>query len=202
MECSIIAHREKDFHKIIQMDGLEPEDIMQSLNLKDNIHNVFKAGQGAGASGSFFFFSHDNKLIIKTMRGSERWNAQEILKESITHYQKTQNNSILARIYGMFTIKTDSFTTVDFIVMQNTVQLANKYNPKLIFDIKGNTRKRMLKIGAKDSNFWTKKLDYKGVLRDLNFLQIDRDLENQLIKLSQNEVNKINDIIKKDCRLL
>ena len=59
MKCSIIAHQEKEFHAILQLDGYEPEDFMESLNLKDNIQNVFKAGQGAGESGSFFFFSKD-----------------------------------------------------------------------------------------------------------------------------------------------
>jgi hypothetical protein len=32
---------------------------------------VFKAGEGAGRSGSFFFFSHDRKFIIKTMTKHE-----------------------------------------------------------------------------------------------------------------------------------
>ena len=44
MKCSIIAHQEKEFHAILQLDGFEPEDFMESLNLKDNIQNVFKAG--------------------------------------------------------------------------------------------------------------------------------------------------------------
>jgi hypothetical protein len=68
------------------MDELTPEDIQNSLNLKDNLSNVFKAGQGAGASGSFFFFSGDNKLIIKTMRGSERLVALEMLDQTIRHF--------------------------------------------------------------------------------------------------------------------
>jgi hypothetical protein len=38
-----------------------------SLSPKFNRDAVFKAGEGAGASGSFFFFSHDRKFIIKTM---------------------------------------------------------------------------------------------------------------------------------------
>lgn len=42
-----------------------------SLNPKDNRDMVFKAGEGAGRSGSFFFFSHDRKYIIKTMTNSE-----------------------------------------------------------------------------------------------------------------------------------
>jgi len=32
---------------------------------------VFKAGLGAGKSGSFFFFSHDSKFIIKTVKDDE-----------------------------------------------------------------------------------------------------------------------------------
>jgi len=32
---------------------------------------VFAAGEGAGRSGSFFFFSHDRKFIIKTMTKKE-----------------------------------------------------------------------------------------------------------------------------------
>jgi hypothetical protein len=35
--------------------------------LKENLPNIKKAGLGAGASGAFFFFSHDKKFIIKTM---------------------------------------------------------------------------------------------------------------------------------------
>lgn len=36
-----------------------------------NIDAVFKAGESQGKSGSFFFFSHDRKFIIKTMFDDE-----------------------------------------------------------------------------------------------------------------------------------
>ena len=42
-----------------------------SLSPKYNRDMVFKAGEGAGRSGSFFFFSHDRKWIIKTMTKQE-----------------------------------------------------------------------------------------------------------------------------------
>ena len=42
-----------------------------SLSPKYNVEQVFKAGEGAGASGSFFFFSHDMRFIIKTMTDEE-----------------------------------------------------------------------------------------------------------------------------------
>jgi hypothetical protein len=36
-----------------------------------NLANARAAGEGAGKSGSFFFFSHDRKFIVKTMFESE-----------------------------------------------------------------------------------------------------------------------------------
>lgn len=56
----------------MKIDGISSKDILESLNVEDNMKSVFKAGEGVGQSGSFFFFSKDNKLLIKTMRGSEK----------------------------------------------------------------------------------------------------------------------------------
>jgi len=47
---------------------------------------VFKAGEGAGRSGSFFFFSHDNKFIIKTMTEGELDLYLEKLPEFCEHF--------------------------------------------------------------------------------------------------------------------
>jgi hypothetical protein len=49
------------------MDGISVNDINTSLSVEFNRQNVFKAGKGAGRSGSFFFFSHDKRFIIKTI---------------------------------------------------------------------------------------------------------------------------------------
>jgi hypothetical protein len=43
----------------------------ESLSPKFNREMIFKSGEGAGRSGSFFFFSHDRKWIIKTMSEAE-----------------------------------------------------------------------------------------------------------------------------------
>ena len=81
-----------------------------------------QSGEGAGKSGSFFFFSHDKKFIIKTMRGNEKNVLLNILDDLIKHFEETENKSLLARIYGMFTIKTDVFHQVDILIMENTIK--------------------------------------------------------------------------------
>lgn len=47
---------------------------------------VFKAGEGAGKSGSFFFFTHDNQFIIKTMKHDEVVIFLKFLPDYITHF--------------------------------------------------------------------------------------------------------------------
>ena len=44
---------------------------------------VFQAGEGKGKSNSFFFFSYDNKFIIKTLQGEEKKNLIGMLDEYI-----------------------------------------------------------------------------------------------------------------------
>jgi len=49
------------------VDGYSNQILMESLDPEINADMVFKAGEGSGKSGSFFFFSKDRKFIIKTM---------------------------------------------------------------------------------------------------------------------------------------
>ena len=73
----------------MKYDGIKPEDIMNSMNIEKNIDRIFSAGEGAGQSGSFFFFSYDNRFIIKTMRGSEKNNLLNMLDGLIEHVALT-----------------------------------------------------------------------------------------------------------------
>lgn len=128
IQSEIISHCESKFAKIMELDGITCDDIMKSLNIQDNVRNVFKAGEGVGQSGSFFFFSKDKKFLIKTMRGSEKKVLLGMLDNLIGHFKKTTNSSLLARIYGLFTIKTNVFKSVDVIIMQNTTRFLNKHS--------------------------------------------------------------------------
>ena len=90
---------------------------MESLSLEENRKMVFKAGESAGKSGSFFFFSHDNKFLIKTMKKEEKRIMLGMLDDYINHIKITDNNSLIARIYGIYTLKSNYFTDLDILVM-------------------------------------------------------------------------------------
>ena len=109
----------------MELDGITPQDIINSLDINNNKEQLSKAGEGSGKSGQFFFFSHDKKLIIKTLRGPEKHNLLNMLKSMVSHLKETGNLSLLCRIYGFYTIKSSIFKKQNVIVMQNIVQKVN-----------------------------------------------------------------------------
>ena len=97
-----------------------PQVLEQSLGPEVNRDQVFKAGEGAGRSGSFFFFSHDRKFIIKTMSKGELDLLLALLPAMSAHFKKNPD-SLLAKILGAFTVKTDSAKAVHLMLMENTL---------------------------------------------------------------------------------
>ena len=71
---------------------------------------VFKSGGGDGRSGSFFFFTYDNRFLIKTASPGEKRLLTNLLDPLNKHIQNQQNNSLLARIYGLYTIQSNVFS--------------------------------------------------------------------------------------------
>lgn len=49
------------------MDGLTNDQLCYSLNLEKNFESIKQTKESLGASGSFFFFTFDKRLIIKTI---------------------------------------------------------------------------------------------------------------------------------------
>ena len=70
-KVKVTGYFPESFSKLRESDGLTLDVLMESLDPAANAHNVFKAGEASGASGSFFFFSNDKKFIVKTMTKSE-----------------------------------------------------------------------------------------------------------------------------------
>jgi hypothetical protein len=78
---------------------------MDSLNpiLEGNITAIKKSGEGMGKSGSFFFFSHDKKFLIKTMTAGDFMAWTMLFKRYFEHVNMFED-SLLARIYGIYSI--------------------------------------------------------------------------------------------------
>jgi len=84
---------------------------------------VFKAGLGAGASGSFFFFSYDKRFIIKTMSDTELKLFKGRLGTNYFRYLEKNPKSLLARIYGIYTVNIENFEPVNLILMDHSLKI-------------------------------------------------------------------------------
>jgi 1-phosphatidylinositol-4-phosphate 5-kinase len=117
---------------------------------------VFKAGESQGKSGSFFFFSHDNEFIIKTMTEDE---LQVFLKALPDYFKHLQNNksSLIARIYGVFKVQMEDLVPVNLMLMANTVRHGSSKSIANIFDLKGSIINRSVRITEKTKNTSTLK---------------------------------------------
>ena len=51
------------------------------------------------------------------MKSSEKKVILEILDDLIKYYQSVENKSLIAKIYGVFTLKTNIFNTIDVLIM-------------------------------------------------------------------------------------
>jgi hypothetical protein len=134
------------------------DSFYESLSPKFNKDQIFKAGEGAGRSGSFFFHSHDSKYVVKTVTSDEL----EILKgmtPAMTQYLFHNQDSLLSRVLGIFTIKASKFSEVHIMLMENTMRLKDKDELKFVFDLKGSTVDRFVmgkyasSVTLKDVNF-------------------------------------------------
>lgn len=138
--------------------------IKASLSAEFNRDSVFKAGESQGKSGSFFFFSHDKNFIIKTMTQSDLDTFKKLFVKYFEHVS-THPKSLLARIYGIYTVKMEEVEPVNLILMGNT----KKSNDKMIehiFDLKGSFVNREEK---------GKNLKNTATLKDLNLLTLKKE---------------------------
>ena len=116
------------------------------------------------------------------MNKQERKLLLGMLDDLVEYLSSNGNDSLLARIYGVFTIKTDAFDPMDIMIMQNTTNLINRKNPKMIFDLKGSTIGRKSKLPTSEK-FWLTTRNQKKVMKDVNFLEINKDMDEKLTRL-------------------
>ncbi|CAN0420139.1 unnamed protein product, partial [Laminaria digitata] len=97
-------------------------------------------------SGSFFFYSHDQKYIIKAMKSSEAKFFRKILPKYCKHHF-SHPDSMLIQFCGMYMVK-NGHKKIPFIVMRcvegnTSKEIHSKY------DLKGSSLGRSAKEGEK-----------------------------------------------------
>ena len=110
---------------------------------KENQEAMANFQEGSGKSASFFFFTENKQFVIKTLKDEELdLLARKGLLEKYYNFLKSNPESMLARFYGIFTIKIKFMKPINVIIMDN---IMGKHTDDIVrvFDLKGSTFQRI-----------------------------------------------------------
>ena len=190
-KVSLIEYFPSVFSKIWIMEGLTSEKMLYSFNIEKNKRNLTKLCKSEGRRGSLFFFTHDNKYIIKTIPERELKSMKKLIKPYFTHLSENKH-TFLVRIYGVFTLNI-GISEIHLILMEN---VAPYDNSKILyrFDLKGSFVHRKTKDLIKNIRI--------KALKDLDFLELKQKVNFPLIALSKSNINFSLQVIKRDLKVL
>ena len=116
-----------------------------------------------GKSGSFFYFTHDFRFIIKTVTDSELGTMRQIAVPYFWH-MKANPDTFLPRFFGLYRVRlAREQKFINVVVMDNIFHTTRKLVMHRKFDLKGSTLGRRVVRGHLSSRD-----RYKGTLKDLD----------------------------------
>merc|ERR1719320_1377911 len=114
-------------------------------------------------SGQFFFYTYNERFIVKTMSKSEVKVFLKILPNYFS-YIKMHPHSLLTKFFGMHQVKRDGRKTISFLVMGDVFYSREMLDIHETYDLKGSTKGRRALIGEsqlKDNDFLEKRRNLK-----------------------------------------
>lgn len=155
VEFHFQSYAPRTFFDIRKMYGIRQKDFEKSVIKK----HLTGGGLGPGKSGMLFFYSQDNKYIVKTCTRKEIKFLRKILR-SYHEYIKNNKHTLITRFYGIFKIKMPNAKPLRIIIMNNLFNTKKTIQHK--FDLKGSIRNRFVDCEKEEKRS-------QGVLKDLNF---------------------------------
>ena len=132
-------------------------------------------------SGSFFFFSHDGRYLIKTLTLDECHFLQSMLPKYY-HYLTNNPHSFLTHFYGLYRLTTQTGQQIYFSIMKSILDTPLKIQHT--YDLKGSTLGRKAKPN-------------ETVMKDLDILKQERKL-----RLGASTKHHVLDQLRRDATFL
>ncbi|KAG9147518.1 hypothetical protein Leryth_007321 [Lithospermum erythrorhizon] len=164
------------FRNLREMFKLNPAEYMMSICGDDGLRELSSSGK----SGSIFYFSRDDRFVIKTLKKSE---VKVLLKMLPHYYEHVQHheNTLITKFFGLHRIALRHGKKVRFIVMGNMFCTELRIHRR--YDLKGSTHGRFTNKDKIDEGTTLKDLDLTyefhmdKLLRQSLFKQISIDCD-------------------------
>ena len=182
----------KIFDSLRKIENVEDKDLAYSFDPEKNADSLRNIKESDGKSGSFFFYSHDKKFIIKTINDTEKRAVNDnFLKEYTLHMNEFYDSSIITKIYGIFNIILSNKSSINIILMQN-LMLFPEDNIYRVFDLKGS------RVDRKTND--VKNVPILKALKDLDFQWMNET--SGIADFSDDAVERIDSTLECDLALL
>lgn len=144
----------------------------------------------SGKSGSFFYYSYDNRYVLKTISAAEFEFFKSILEDYYL-YMRFNSNTLIQRFFGLHTMVFNDIK-MHFVIMNNVFNTNIKINYK--YDLKGSSYSRLSRE-LNDTEY--KRYDFNIPMKDLDFEERKENFH-----LEHEQVDIILDQIKCDSEFL
>lgn len=174
-ELTMIIYAPRMFKNLLNFDK-DMIDFDVSLDLIRNDENIKKANKAdGGKSGEFFFCTHDNKLIVKTLSSSE---LQIFLKyfEEYYNYLMKHKDSLITKIYGVYTFFRKDIDISNHVIIMRNIVNTSKRNIIVGYDLKGSTFDREVLKELRNYEDREEAYSKKTTLKDSDFLKFEKSI--------------------------
>ncbi|XP_022146326.1 phosphatidylinositol 4-phosphate 5-kinase 6-like [Momordica charantia] len=121
------------FRTLRKLFNVDPADYMLSICGNDALRELSSPGK----SGSFFYLTHDDRYMIKTMRKAE---VKVLIRMLPAYYKHVEDfkNTLVTKFYGLHCVKLSSTQKkVRFVIMGNL--FCSEHSIHRRFDLKGSS---------------------------------------------------------------
>lgn len=162
----LVQYAPRLFYQLKKIDDITYSMLQNSFDPGKNRKAAFKAGESQGKSGSFFFFTHDERFLIKTISKSE---FSAFMKFLPAYYKHCASNrkSLIARTYGMYKLEVTSVSSVYFYLMENVLRIDKGTELLGVFDLKGSSVNREVDEVGKSP---------RSTLKDCNYIRRNKQV--------------------------
>lgn len=127
IDCEITEYASALFQNIRTVNSLSGQSLYNSLNPRANKKILLKSFEKTSAKGGKpLIKTHDKRFLIKEVSEEERDFFLSLVKNYHSHL-RDNNRSLLAKIYGCFSIKVNNKNKVYHILMENLDPLDDEF---------------------------------------------------------------------------
>lgn len=175
------------FDHLRSLSHVTNEEICDSFNLESNLYSLkTNTGNKGGRSASFFYFTFDKKFLIKTISASEKKFLLHYLLSDYHNYLKTNEDSFLARILGIYSFRFDDNSKTRVMLQMN---IFPNIDFEGIFDLKGSKLERS---SFKSPNE-PMEIQSGKIYKDLDFLNTKKKISIEAVDVQRAKTSTYND---------